>query len=270
MDQAPSSSSPDALDASDAPYSGSRDVADALVGAVRRAGRPWAFAPSASLAGHDMVGEGSQTWLLVLPDGEVLGLVVRAAGGSEQHDDLITILLRTFASVSSAERAATDAQSRALTAEQDARIDPLTGLLNRRAWEDALAAESARMRRHDGSAALIVVDIDGLKKANDTDGHLAGDLLIRRTAVAIRGAVRDEDVVARIGGDEFAVLAVESEAPIVRGLLDRIRAALADVEVRASAGAAIAGVGTSLEDAFHQADREMYEAKGRRAAGRRS
>lgn len=264
MDRSPNEGSDDVLDAVDTPYASIREAAETLMGAVERAGAPWEFVPSASLAGRDLLGSGSRTWPIVLPDGEVLGFVVRKAGGSMRHDELITVLLRTVSSLVSAEQASEEARRRAARAEREARIDSMTGLLNRRGWEDALAAEAARMRRHDHPATVVVVDIDQLKETNDVEGHLAGDLLIRRTAAAIRSAVRDEDVVARVGGDEFSVLAVDSSSS--ESVLDRVRSALADISVSASAGAAAAAPGTSLDEAFARADREMYADKRRRRA----
>jgi diguanylate cyclase (GGDEF)-like protein len=249
-----------------APYQGSRDVARTLVDAVERGGHPWTVVPVSALAGRDLVQERSQTWPLVLPDGEVLGVLVREAGDGD-HDDLIMVLLRTFASLVSAEHAAAEAGRRVAAAEYDARIDALTGLLNRRAWDDALSAESARMRRHGRPAVLVVVDLDDLKQVNDAGGHLAGDFLIQETAAALRSAVRDEDVVARIGGDEFAVLAVESTGTDADAIRRRIRAALADADVDASVGVALVEPGGSFAESFERADREMYEAKRRGKAG---
>lgn len=247
-----------------------RDAATVLVSALERAGAPWSFVPADALAGHDLLPEGSRRWPLVLPGAEVLGFVLREPGRSA-HDELITVLLSMVSSLAAAEQALADAASRAAVAERQARIDPMTGLLNRRAWEDAIAAEAARMRRHETVAAVVVVDIDGLKETNDVAGHLTGDLLIRRAAAAIRGAVRDEDVVARTGGDEFAVLAVEADAPLPDSVLGRIRATLAEVAVAASAGASVArGPDGSLEEAVKRADAAMYlEKRAHRLTRRR-
>lgn len=248
----------------------SREAATELQDAVEHAGAPWQFVPAGALAGHDLLPEGSRSWPLTLPGGEVLGFVLRQPGRSA-HDELVTVLLSMVTSLAAAEQALADAVHRAAVAERQARIDPMTGLMNRRAWEDAIVAETARMRRHEIVAAVVVVDIDGLKETNDTAGHLTGDLLIRRAAGAIRGAVRDEDVVARTGGDEFAVLAVEADAPVPDSVLARIRAALTEVGVAASAGAAVAtGAQDSLEDAVKRADEAMYAEKRAHRVTRRS
>lgn len=264
MDRCSSERPDDDMRDVDVPYASIRDAVETLVAAVERAGPSWEFVPIDSLAGRDLAGTAGGTWPVLLPDGEVLGFVVRHPDGSDEHDELIRVLLRMTASLVAAERSGSDARQRAAAAERDARIDPLTELLNRRGWDDALSREAARMRRHDRWATLLLIDIDRLKETNDTQGHLAGDLLIRRTSLAIRSAVRDEDVVARMGGDEFAVLVVESDAASVDRVGDRIRRALFDVGVAASVGTASVEPGASLDDALARADRDMYAAKQRR------
>jgi diguanylate cyclase len=245
-----------------APYLSSREAAETLIAAVERAGAPWEVLRGRALAGRDL--DTARCWPVVLPDGQLLGVVVRNPNGPDEHDELIRVLLRTFASLVAAEERATEVGQRVVEAEHEARSDALTGLPNRRAWEIALSAESARMLRHERTALLVVVDVDGLKEVNDSHGHLAGDLILRHTATAITQVVREEDVVARIGGDEFAVLVVEADGPALDHLLTRLRRALADAGVDASVGAAAAGPGVPVIDAFHAADRRMYDAKQKR------
>jgi diguanylate cyclase (GGDEF)-like protein len=241
------------------PYLSSREAAETLMAAVERAGDPWQVVRGPELVGRDL--EALRSWPLVLPHGELLGIVTRRSDEPADSDELVRVLLRTFVSLVAAEESATEVTRRALEAEQEARSDALTGLLNRRAWDDALSAETARMARHEHPALVLVIDVDGLKEVNDTEGHLAGDLLLRRAAGAIRGAVREEDVVARIGGDELAVLAVEADEPSRRTLLDRLRTALLEADVDASVGGAAAEPGTPLPKVFERADREMFENK---------
>ena len=241
------------------PYRGSREAAEILIAAVERAGEPWQVVRGPELTGRDL--DLIRSWPLVLPHGELLGIVTRTADAPSEADELIRVLLRTFVSLTAAEEEAIEVSRRAAEAEQEARSDALTGLPNRRAWDDALAAETARMARHQHPAIVLVIDVDGLKQVNDSQGHLAGDLLLRSAAAAMRAAVRDEDVVARIGGDEFAVLAVEADEPSRRILFDRLQAALHDAEVPASVGIAAAEPGVALRETFEEADRQMYEAK---------
>lgn len=246
------------------PYVSSREAAETLIAAVQRAGAPWDVLQGTALVGRDL--DGLTCWPVVLPDGELLGVVARSTTGPSPHDELIRVLLRTFVSLVAAEESATEVARRAVEAEHEARSDVLTGLPNRRAWDDTLALESARMRRHDHSALVLVIDLDGLKEVNDAEGHLAGDLLLRQTAKAIKDAVREEDLVARIGGDEFAVLAVEAESGTQDGVVTRIRTALLEADVDASVGAAAAGHHMTLFEAFDEADRQMYAAKVKRKA----
>ena len=142
----------------------------------------------------------------------------------------------------------------------DASTDPLTGVGNRRAWEWMVAAEEERCARFGRPAAILSIDLDGLKETNDLYGHAAGDELLRRAAVAISSAVRAHDVVARLGGDEFAILAIESDSRTARRLAKRVARALDAEGVRASIGMAARGEG-GLEAACVDADAAMYAAK---------
>ena len=109
-----------------------------------------------------------------------------------------------------------------------------------------------------------MIDLDGLKLVNDTEGHAAGDALLRRAATAIRAAVRKSDVVARVGGDEFLVLGVECDEHGTTALRNRVAAALSSARIEASIGGAVRDARRSLADAVEEADRTMYEDKRRR------
>ncbi len=163
-----------------------------------------------------------------------------------------------------AEMRADDALRRAERAEAEALMDPLTGLANRRGWELLLEREEQRCRRYSAVASVLVVDLDGLKAANDSRGHAAGDALIRKAADVLRSAVRSADVVARLGGDEFAVLAVETDLPAAHLERDRLRGLLLAAGVPASVGAAARGPRGGLAAAVTAADTEMYRAKNTR------
>ena len=133
--------------------------------------------------------------------------------------------------------------------------------MNTRAWWRALARESARCDRYQLTLVIAVIDLDELKLVNDSQGHLGGDLLLRSAAQQLTAAVRASDLVARIGGDEFAVLAVDYEAPLPDLLLQRLRSNLAANGIRASCGAAVYHPGDAIENAFKSADENMYAAK---------
>ena len=140
--------------------------------------------------------------------------------------------------------------------------DDLTGLFNRRYFE-------ARLTEALGSqdAAAIIIDVDHFKFVNDSLGHKQGDDLLREVAVAMRSRLRDDDVLARFGGDEFAVLlhgADEGHARTVANhLLGAIRSRVTGVSVTASAGVAVFGAGAvlSASEAIVAADIALYEAK---------
>jgi diguanylate cyclase (GGDEF)-like protein len=154
-------------------------------------------------------------------------------------------------------------------AEDRAERDPLTGLLNRIGLETAVAALAPP---DDGPAAVVFVDLDGLKRVNDQRGHRAGDELIRLAASRLSDAVRGADIVARYGGDEFVVVVpgVATAATADR-IAASIHAALSDPilaldlrlgdPIAASIGVAYAPSPRDVHDAIGQADNAMYRAK---------
>jgi diguanylate cyclase (GGDEF)-like protein len=143
---------------------------------------------------------------------------------------------------------------------RDARMDPLTKLPNRRAWEETLEA-------HSGPAGLIIVDADGLKTANDERGHHFGDEFLQAVAQTVSAALAGGDVLARVGGDEFAVLlpgAGEARSNDVAGRIDAALQAhpgLDSYPLSASVGYAAAPPAESLAHAQQLADKRMYETK---------
>jgi diguanylate cyclase (GGDEF)-like protein len=153
-----------------------------------------------------------------------------------------------------------------------AQTDPLTGLVNRRGFDEALAREHARGRRSGLPSALLLVDIDHFKRVNDTWGHQAGDETLRQLGDLLGGSFRAADVVGRIGGEEFAVLLVDCDpaeaAERARGLCERVRTQARGWQHPITVSV---GVATSLELApnlaefMASADAALYAAK---AAGR--
>lgn len=111
----------------------------------------------------------------------------------------------------------------ALRLEQDAFVDPLTGLLNRRALDRDLSREIAVAERHGRRLSLLSADVDGLKKINDRQGHAMGDEALRALAGALRAALRGGDSAYRVGGDEFVVLLPEMGAEDVSSFVARVR-----------------------------------------------
>ncbi len=139
--------------------------------------------------------------------------------------------------------------------------DTLTGLPNRRAFDLMHRVEEARCRRYGSSAAVLVIDLDGLKDVNDSQGHDAGDRLLAATGRALSSAKRAADMAFRIGGDEFAVLATECREEGLPGLIARFRGALDDAGVAASVGGAVRRPDSTMLAAIATADERMYAEK---------
>jgi diguanylate cyclase (GGDEF)-like protein len=245
------------------------DVIEELIRLVEHFDVPgWSFVDAAPGSGIDLrAPAGTEPIPLVLPDSSVRGTIRRPVEAVDHPvDAVLRLLLQTIVLLVAMERRGWDAIEKAKSAERESRFDPLTGLPNRRLWNEVAATEEARCRRHGLRALVAVIDLDDLKAANDREGHLAGDVLLRITAHRLRGAVRDTDLVARLGGDEFAVLAVETDGDPA-ALARRLEQALADAGVRASIGVSAVEPGTAVAEAYDRADRLMYERKrGRKAA----
>lgn len=145
--------------------------------------------------------------------------------------------------------------------------DPLTGLYNRRKLDEVLAAEIERASRYGRPLSLLVVDLDGMKRINDSRGHAVGDRVLQAAAGGLRGAIRRVDLATRLGGDEFVVVLPEADAVEAASVAARIvqHFATLDVDgeaVSASIGVAAWGPAHSQADAFVQAaDRALYRAK---------
>ncbi len=157
--------------------------------------------------------------------------------------------------------------------------DELTGLLNRREYDRILAEEGERARRFGLPLGLAIIDIDSFKAINDAQGHPAGDTVLREVAARLAGAIRTVDRVARIGGEEFALILVQTDGPSALEVARRAISAVAQepiiagnglsLEVTASAGvAAMPADAASAVELVAAADRALYAAKerGRRAA----
>lgn len=153
--------------------------------------------------------------------------------------------------------------------------DPVTGVSNRRSLLMRADYEIERHRRSRKSFALLMLDLDGFKGLNDRFGHAAGDDLLRDVAAALRRAMRAQDTVARFGGDEFCVLAPETDEGGADPLAGRVTRAVSDVSVgletvAGSVGVAIFPVdGVTVADLMHAADERLLEAKRRRPGGSR-
>jgi diguanylate cyclase (GGDEF)-like protein len=162
--------------------------------------------------------------------------------------------------------------SRKLRAESArASTDSLTGVANRRAFDERLAHLFASADRYGGGAALILADIDHFKKVNDTHGHDAGDVVLRQVAQTIARSVRSIDLAARYGGEEIAILLPRTGVIGARELAERLRKEIESraivvkgVEIRVTASFGVASYPESAqtrESLFTTADSALYEAK---------
>jgi diguanylate cyclase (GGDEF)-like protein len=145
--------------------------------------------------------------------------------------------------------------------EMAAFSDELTGLPNRRAWTKTLDLEQTRVDMYGHPTTIFSIDVDGLKQTNDTKGHKAGDQLLRDISKAIKMALRSERTVARVGGDEFAILCVDCNRTAASFVMERLRLHIKRSNLSASIGAAPTSPKGTLMQAWEAADAAMYEDK---------
>jgi diguanylate cyclase (GGDEF)-like protein len=220
------------------------------------------FGPADALDGASVpLAIADRTWLLTVesPGGPGLSLPIALAVMGISLAALLGALILTWGR-----------NERIQELERQASQDSLTGLHNRRRFEEDLAAAMARSRRDGSTGALLMLDIDEFKRVNDSRGHPAGDRLIQEVAGVLRRRARESDTLARLGGDEFAVilprcsrgeaqLAAEAIAAEIRGH----RSAEAGEGVTVSIGIAMFGEDprTGVATVVSEADTAMYAAK---------
>jgi diguanylate cyclase (GGDEF)-like protein len=248
-------------------------LAPALDGATPRSclavrlGRPQTGDPSeSSLALCQVCGQTNAyaTCEPLVVGGEVMGSVLithpQQLGNAERRvvDDTIAVGAPVLANL----RNLALAERRALT-------DSLTGLPNRRALDDMLKLMLAQAMRTDAPLAIVLVDVDGFKEANDTFGHDRGDELLSTVARSLARSVRASDFVARLGGDEFVALLPATDLDGARTVTEKLAAAtrearLAGLNCAVTASFGIAGFpehGTDIDAVMRGADSALYQAK---------
>jgi len=150
-------------------------------------------------------------------------------------------------------------------------LDGLTEIANRRRFEEDVAREFGRARRYGRPLSLILFDIDRFKRINDENGHLCGDLVLKKIVELARPLLRREQVFARVGGEEFAILCPEGASEQARVLAERVRVRLAGYEFahgesrfRVTCSFGVASLQSELvtvEDLYEAADRALYRSK---------
>jgi two-component system, cell cycle response regulator len=159
---------------------------------------------------------------------------------------------------------------RSETLEHEALTDGLTGMHNRRYFDDAVAEYLDQFRRIEKPIGLMILDLDHFKKVNDTYGHDVGDEVLRQVARCLQEFTRYHDVVARLGGEEFAVVAPNMSRESLFKLADRIRSAVSalnistgnvHLRVTMSIGLAIWDHRETAEGLYKRADMQLYQAK---------
>ena len=145
--------------------------------------------------------------------------------------------------------------------KEEALNDSLTGLFNRRAWDNLIGLEEERCKRYGHPTAILMIDLNNLKTVNDSLGHTAGDELIQKAATALKGCVRSNDIVARLGGDEFAILSIENNQVNAENLVNRVLQVFAEANISAAIGLAMRNPLNGLLKALQEADEKMYAHK---------
>ena len=215
----------------------------------------------------------ARTATILEPDGRLFGTVcgfdpasVIGPDDLASAIDLLAFMGDMLTLALAADRERQDLHEALADSEVDAETDALTGLANRRRWDRMVSDEEHRFRRLADPTVVVIVDLDGLKRINDSEGHADGDGYLRAAADALRASVRSTDVVARLGGDEFAVLLRQCDAGTATDVVAKVEASLADRHVEASIGWSVANVGSGLSTAVAEADARMYAQKATRVA----
>jgi diguanylate cyclase (GGDEF)-like protein len=203
--------------------------------------------------------------------------IAYGASGSRDVAELLTALALWFAlggvaalfvSIVRVQRLGLAADERA--ARTQARVDPLTGLGNRRAFDETLARAIAGARRADRPFAIVIADLAGFKSVNDRFGHIEGDRCLRQVAGALRETVRGPDACFRWGGDEFALVLPATDRASADRVAERVSRAVesgvalpSGSPLRVRCGSAQFEEGMSAEDLLNAADAALIAAKGR-------
>lgn len=160
---------------------------------------------------------------------------------------------------------------RAQNLQKQATTDPLTGMHNRRYFEEALKGYLSEFNKIGATLGLLILDLDHFKNVNDNYGHDVGDMVLKEVALRMRAICREHDVVARLGGEEFALITPYAGMDQLLGVAERYREMVEDLAIKTgnvvirptvSIGVATNENGTtSVDDLFKAADKKLYQAK---------
>jgi diguanylate cyclase (GGDEF)-like protein len=211
-------------------------------------------------------------YLPLITKGEVIGSLTVACCRPDVYTQTQINLLERLASQISTSVANSQLYAKA---EQRARVDELTGLFNRRHFDEVLSREINRHSRYGSILSLVFIDLDNFKSYNDTMGHLNGDKILAQIGHLIKGALRNIDLSFRYGGDEFAIILPHSSTDDAYAVTERVRTRLTSEiknnqsEISASLGlASWPSDGLTPDDLIEAADRALYHAK--RTGGNRT
>jgi diguanylate cyclase (GGDEF)-like protein len=226
----------------------------------------YGVAPAATL-GRDSDTDSRAPWVVWFPlrvGGHELGTLV----GRAATRDIDRELTEAVSLIAQHTAALLDIAQRLRREERAATTDALTGLLNRRGFEERLAQELARAERHTETLSLLSIDCDGLKRINDLDGHSVGDQALQQMAATIRAHRRVSDPAARLGGDEFVIILAGTTATEATAIAERIRSDVT-TEVLGNGHRLTASIGlatfphdaTTPDALVLAADSALYQAK---------
>jgi diguanylate cyclase (GGDEF)-like protein/PAS domain S-box-containing protein len=222
---------------------------------VRRTGRPTVL--PLEMVGNPAAG-GTALWQPVLVEGEVIAVLnvawPRVLSGMDDR------AVQSVAALVDEAGASLHAMQLRTELERFAATDPLTGALNRRAWEADLVALMERARAASAPLTIALIDLDHFKAFNDANGHAAGDELLRDFAATVRTRLRPVDLFARWGGEEFVAALSDCDAERAVALLDRVRAAVPQGQ-SCSIGHTIWVPGETMATCIGRADTALYKAK---------
>jgi diguanylate cyclase (GGDEF)-like protein len=259
---------------------GSLEVtAESIAGQVCVEGRPQVFTDARSFVrGEDLIFGGRSQ---LGPVGSLLAVPLRRGDrdrpigvlvcGHRDQSALRALEARNARNLGIIAAGALETAWQVEDARQNARTDPLTGVANRRGFDERFAQVVQETDRYGGTAALILLDIDHFKNVNDAYGHEAGDAVLIAVASALVDGRRTVDLVARLGGEELAVLLPQTEAGGAREVAERLRRRIEDLrvrsgmhEVRVTASFGVgeyAARGGEAQKVFENADQALYAAK---------